>query len=118
MPRSNPYAGNTVRFDYVGAKTGTNEYISAMVLNGETVKYYGRLKNVSDAGMESGTLTLTLPVRVDAESGDRLFVFHEQCNGDYKTDYASDLHELPLSSTGVSTPQLRINTETGEWEVF
>lgn len=111
------YAGNTVRFDYVGAKTGTNEYISAMVLNGETVKYYGRLKNVSDAGMESGTLTLTIPVRVDAESGDRLFVFHEQCNGDYKTDYASDLHEFPLSSAGVSTPQLRINTETGEWEV-
>ena len=55
-----PIAPNVVlrAFDYVGAKTGTNEYISAMVLNGETVKYYGRLKNVSDAGLDSGTLTL------------------------------------------------------------
>lgn len=94
------YSENTVRFDYKGAKTGANEYISAMVINGETVKYYGRLKNVSETGMESGNLTLTLPVAVDVEKGDRLFVFNEQCNGDCKTDYASDLLELPLKSVG------------------
>ena len=72
------HSGNSVRFDYKGAKTGANEYISAMVINGETVKYYGRLKNVSETGMESGNLTLTLPVAVDVEKGDRLFVFNEQ----------------------------------------
>ena len=69
------YSENTVRFDYKGAKTGANEYISAMVINGETVKYYGRLKNVSETGMESGNLTLTLPVAVDVEKGDRLVCF-------------------------------------------
>ena len=111
------YSENTVRFDYKGAKTGANEYISAMVINGETVKYYGRLKNASETGMESGILTLTLPVAVDVEKGDRLFVFNEQCNGDCKTDYASDLLELPLKSAGSNTPRLRINAETGEWEV-
>ena len=111
------YSENIVRFDYKGAKTGANEYISAMVINGETVKYYGRLKNVSETGMESGNLTLTLPVAVDVEKGDRLFVFNEQCNGDCKTDYASDLLELPLKSAGSNTPRLRINAETGEWEV-
>ena len=111
------YSENTVRFDYKGAKTGANEYISAMVINGETVKYYGRLKNVSETGMESGNLTLTLPVAVDVEKGDRLFVFNEQCNGDYKTDYASDLLELPLKSVGSNTPRLRINAESNEWEV-
>ena len=111
------HSGNSVRFDYKGAKTGANEYISAMVINGETVKYYGRLKNVSETGMESGNLTLTLPVAVDVEKGDRLFVFNEQCNGDCKTDYASDLLELPLKSVGSNTPRLRINAETGEWEV-
>ena len=111
------YSENTVRFDYKGAKTGANEYISAMVINGETVKYYGRLKNASETGMESGNLTLTLPVAVDVEKGDRLFVFNEQCNGDCKTDYASDLLELPLKSVGSNTPRLRINAETGEWEV-
>ena len=111
------YSENTVRFDYKGAKTGANEYISAMVINGETVKYYGRLKNVSETGMESGNLTLTLPVAVDVEKGDRLFVFNEQCNGDCKTDYASDLLELPLKSVGSNTPRLRINAESNEWEV-
>lgn len=88
-----------------------------MVINGETVKYYGRLKNVSETGMESGILTLTLPVAVDVEKGDRLFVFNEQCNGDCKTDYASDLLELPLKSVGSNTPRLRINAESNEWEV-
>ena len=111
------YSENTVRFDYKGAKTGANEYISAMVINGETVKYYGRLKNVSETGMESGNLTLTLPVAVDVEKGDRLFVFNEQCNGDCKTDYASDLLELPLKSAGSNTLRLRINAESNEWEV-
>ena len=111
------YSENTVRFDYKGAKTGANEYISAMVINGETVKYYGRLKNVSETGMENGNLTLTLPVAVDVEKGDRLFVFNEQCNGDRKTDYASDLLELPLKSVGSNTPRLRINAESNEWEV-
>ena len=111
------HSGNSVRFDYKGAKTGANEYISAMVINGETVKYYGRLKNVSETGMESGILTLTLPVAVDVEKGDRLFVFNEQCNGDCKTDYASDLLELPLKSVGSNTPRLRINAESNEWEV-
>ena len=111
------YSENTVCFDYKGAKTGANEYISAMVINGETIKYYGRLKNVSETGMESGNLTLTLPVAVDVEKGDRLFVFNEQCNGDCKTDYASDLLELPLKSVGSNTPRLRINAESNEWEV-
>ena len=111
------HSGNSVRFDYKGAKTGANEYISAMVINGETVKYYGRLKNVSETGMENGNLTLTLPVAVDVEKGDRLFVFNEQCNGDCKTDYASDLLELPLKSAGSNTPRLRINAESNEWEV-
>ena len=111
------YSENTVRFDYKGAKTGANEYISAMVINGETIKYYGRLKNVSETGMESGNLTLTLPVAVDVEKGDRLFVFNEQCNGDCKTDYASELLELPLKSVGSNTPRLRINAESNEWEV-
>ena len=111
------YSENIVRFDYKGAKTGANEYISAMVINGETIKYYGRLKNVSETGMESGILTLTLPVAVDVEKGDRLFVFNEQCNGDCKTDYASDLLELPLKSVGSNTPRLRINAVSNEWEV-
>ncbi len=114
LARLKSYAGNIVQFDHEEAKTGDHEYISAMVLNGETVKYYGRLKNIGDADAESGTMTLTLPINVDAESGDRLFVFNEQCNGDGKTDYASDLCELALRAAGAVTPRLRIGTATGD----
>lgn len=111
------YDGDDHKLTVEEAKTGDHEYNSAMVLNGETVKYYGRLKNIGDADAESGTMTLTLPINVDAESGDRLFVFNEQCNGDGKTDYASDLCELALRAAGAVTPRLRIGTATGEWEV-
>ena len=106
--------GGIIEFDYELAKTGNNEFISAMVVNGDTVKYYGRIKNVND---ESGTLSLSIPSTVNANNGDRLFVFNEQCNGDYKTDYASPLRELSLENSSSNMPLLQINSVTNEWEV-
>ena len=85
-----------------------------MVVNGDAVKYYGRIKNVND---ESGTLSLSVPSTVNANNGDRLFVFNEQCNGDYKTDYASPLRELSLENSSSNMPLLQINSVTNEWEV-
>ena len=107
-------SGSTIQFDYDLAKTGNKEFISAMVVNGDTVKYYGRIKNVN---VESGTLSLSIPSTVDANNGDRLFVFNEQCNGDYKTDYASPLRELSLENSSSNMPLLQINSVTNEWEV-
>ena len=107
-------SGDIIEFDYELAKTGNKEFISAMVVNGDTVKYYGRIKNVND---ESGTLSLSIPSTVDANNGDRLFVFNEQCNGDYKTDYASPLRELSLGNSSSNMPLLQINSVTNEWEV-
>ena len=107
-------SGGIIEFDYELAKTGNNEFISAMVVNGDTVKYYGRIKNVND---ESGTLSLSIPSTVNANNGDRLFVFNEQCNGDYKTDYASSLRELSLENSSSNMPLLQINSVTNEWEV-
>ena len=107
-------SGDIIEFDYELAKTGNKEFISAMVVNGDTVKYYGRIKNVND---ESGTLSLSIPSTVDANNGDRLFVFNEQCNGDYKTDYASPLRELSLENSSSNMPLLQINSVTNEWEV-
>ena len=107
-------SGGIIEFDYELAKTGNNEFISAMVVNGDTVKYYGRIKNVND---ESGTLSLSIPSTVNANNGDRLFVFNEQCNGDYKTDYASPLRELSLENSSSNMPLLQINSVTNEWEV-
>ena len=107
-------SGDIIEFDYDLAKTGNKEFISAMVVNGDTVKYYGRIKNVND---ESGTLSLSIPSTVNANNGDRLFVFNEQCNGDYKTDYASPLRELSLENSSSNMPLLQINSVTNEWEV-
>ena len=83
-------SNNTVTVSYSGAKTGNNEYISAIIKNGSTVKYYGRLGLAS----ESGTATVTLPDDFNAANGDVLYIFNEQYNGDYKTDYASELIEI------------------------
>ena len=107
-------SGDIIEFDYDLAKTGNKEFISAMVVNGDAVKYYGRIKNVND---ERGTLSLSVPSTVNANNGDRLFVFNEQCNGDYKTDYASPLRELSLENSSSNTPLLQINSVTNEWEV-
>ena len=107
-------SGDIIEFDYDLAKTGNKEFISAMVVNGDAVKYYGRIKNVND---ESGTLSLSVPSTVNANNGDRLFVFNEQCNGDYKTDYASPLWELSLENSSSNMPLLQINSVTNEWEV-
>ena len=107
-------SGDIIEFDYELAKTGNKEFISAMVVNGDTVKYYGRIKNVND---ESGTLSLSIPSTVNVNNGDRLFAFNEQCNGDYKTDYASPLRELSLENSSSNMPLLQINSVTNEWEV-
>ncbi len=61
----------------------------------DEVKYYGRLKNVTDSSDASGTVTLTRPT---LESGDTLYLFNEQYNGDYKTDYASELKAVTIPS--------------------
>ena len=44
-------------------------------------------------------------------------MFNEQCNGDYKTDYASPLRELSLENSSSNMPLLQINSVTNEWEV-
>ena len=49
----------------------------------------------------SGTASLTLPAGVTVGDTGKLYVFNEQCNGDYKTDYASQLIEVEVDPTAV-----------------
>ena len=95
--------GGTIKIDYTGAKTGANEYISAMIIDGNTdpVYYYGR--SMVPLSTENGTAELAVPAGL-AEGEYSLAVFSEQYNGDYKTDYASN-------STYIS---LTIEKKTGE----
>lgn len=85
--------GEKITITYSGAKTGSNEYVSAMIVdeNGD-VLYYGRIAKNSDRGRD----TITIPSEM-APGNYTLKVFNEQCNEDYKTDYASDFVDIPLT---------------------
>lgn len=93
----NCVAGKTIKIDYSGAQTGTDEYISAMIVDEEgNVLYYGNLVNNNEEGVTEGTADLRLPAELPVGSY-TLKVFNEQLNGDYKTDYSSQLIDIPLT---------------------
>ena len=123
--------GDVWTVNYSGAKTGDNEYISAVIVDGDgAVTYYGRLCKA-----ESGdNNTVTVDVSGKMNDGDKLYVFNEQVNGDKKTDYASDLQdvtELFRYKTGDTilygnypqsevpeTDALKAAAETSAWRSF
>ena len=109
-------SGNTVTFFYSGAQTGTNEYISAVIEDNGEITHYGRILQLN--GTEngaSGKASLTLPDGVTLNDTVKLYVFNEQCNGDYKTDYASAFQDISLAVTlpKEATPQASF-TATGD----
>lgn len=75
------------------------------------MQYYGR---IAKATTEEGEISLTIPDTL-AEGTYTLNVFNEQCNGDYKTDYASAFETFTLTvditaptlSAGSATPRQR-----------
>ena len=101
-------SGNTVTFFYSGAQTGTNEYISAVIEDNGEITHYGRILQLNGtANGASGKASLTLPDGVTLNDTVKLYVFNEQCNGDYKTDYASAFQDISLAVTlpKEATPQ-------------
>ncbi|MCD7864241.1 MAG: DUF6273 domain-containing protein [Lachnospiraceae bacterium] len=89
----------SVTISYLGAQTGDNEYISALITDSSgAVTYYGRLKNLADSSDAGGTVEIDLS-GITMGSGDTLYIFNEQYNGDYKTDYASALKEITIPTT-------------------
>ena len=89
--------GNSLNIGYKGAVAGTNEYVSAVIINYEgTITYYGRLGFASADANASVTVNLGNMLG----EGDKLYVFNEQCNGDNKTDYASALKEVVIPPVG------------------
>ena len=87
--------GDTVKIRYTGAKTGTNEYVSALIAPySGNITYYGR----SNAPLTEtdGTAELTIPAGF-APGTYTLLVFNEQYNGDYNTDYASNFTDIALT---------------------
>lgn len=75
--------GSTVTVNYSDAAAGNTSYVSGMILNNGTVKYYGRLaKNAA-----SGSVIFPASYLSD---GDTFYLFSEKSSGRYDTDYASE----------------------------
>ena len=102
------YSGWTVEVTYSGAQTGSNEYVSAMLVDGsDSVLYYGRVANNS----ANGKVSITIPDGL-AAGNYTLKVFSEQYNGDKMTDYASAFKDIPLTVTDATPPTLAAGDAT------
>ena len=103
----------TATFTYSGAKEGSNEYVSAMIVDSSgSVLYYGRVAQ----NRASGTANITIPSGLTPGSY-TLKVFSEQYNGDKKTDYASNFVNIPLTVNADTTaPTLTAGTATRDSE--
>mgnify|MGYP004675674529 CR=1 FL=1 len=77
--------------DYTGAQTGENEYISGHISD-RGLTHYGRLAKVTDG---SGTVKIAKSSIPDGF----LYVYNEQYNGDYRTDYAGGVRPIDLYNT-------------------
>ena len=93
--------GGSVTLNFSGARTGQNEYISAIIKGESGATYYGRIMKPTATDRQ---LSFTLPH--DLASGNyKLHVFSEQCNGDYQTDYASQFQTVALTVEEAATEQ-------------
>ena len=84
---------DTVTLHYTGATAGINEYISVILADNSGAQYYGR---VAQPTVENGTVEIKIPSGL-APGSYTLKVFSEQCNGEKKTDYASDFVDIDLT---------------------
>ena len=93
-----------VKLTYTGAVTGANEYVSVMIEDTEgTILYYGNIvDNSSSDAADSGKALLNVPA--DLTPGNyTVKVFSEQCNGDFKTDLASNIVTLDITISKYKT---------------
>lgn len=92
-----------VKLKYKGAKSGENEYISAIIEDTEgNILYYGNIAGNAADGADSGKAAINVPA--DLTPGNyKLLVFSEQCNGDFKTDLASNIVTLDITISKYKT---------------
>lgn len=108
---------DTITFSYSGAQTGTNEYISVVIVDNGAITHYGRILQLGGTtNGESGTASLTLPAGVTLGDTTKLYVFNEQYNGDKMTDYASPLRDIGSPTVDTTAPTLSNGSATRDSE--
>ena len=93
--------GEKLKINYVNAKYGENEYLSAAVINNGNLKKYERILNVDSEAKSNGMAELDLS-KLNISEGDRLYVFSEQDKGEDKTACMSDLRGISVNAEGAS----------------
>lgn len=100
---------NTVTVTYKNAKTGENEYISAVIIENGELTHYGRMLQLDgETNAASGTASFTLPDGVMLSDTVKLYVFNEQYRGEAEdannlTDYGSRFIEVLLEAVAPVT---------------
>ena len=114
-------SSGTIGFSYSDAQTGTNEYISVVIVDNGAITHYGRILQLDGTtNGASGTASLTLPAGVTLDDDTKLYVFNEQYNGGEnddtkRTDYGSALIEVnPTVDTTAPTLSGGSATRTSE----
>lgn len=109
--------GDAATITYSGAKTGNDEYISAIIQNNSTKEYthYGKLKKLSDSQDAAGELNLDLG-DVVFTSNETLYVLNEQCNSDERTDYANEpvAVDFPKNAYVITNQLTNMTTDSTE----
>ena len=102
-------SGSSASIDYTGAKTGENEYLSAIIEDQGSVIYYGRILQLDGTTHgSSGSATINIPSGITLDADTTLKIFNEQYNSDASespilTDYSSALKSATLPADIPST---------------
>ena len=92
-------SGTNLLFRYADATTGTNQYVSCVLLDElGAVKYYGKLADSSSVGRGN----LNVPLSGVSDGIYTLKIFSEQANGDMYTDFASTPIAMTVTVSGGS----------------
>ncbi len=98
--------GEKVEVKYENAKSGTDEYISAMIADGSgNILYYGQVSACGTAAEENGTAEITVPADL-AEGDYTIRIFNEKYAGPGQTGYASDMKGIDIKVTDTIPPAL------------
>lgn len=82
-----------IEIHYSGAQTGNNEYVSAILADDKgSLRHYGHIAQNS----ASGNASVKMPDGL-TDGSYTLKVFSQQCNGAYKTDYASNFADVQIT---------------------
>lgn len=88
--------GSTLTFGYRNATTGTNQFVSCVLLSGGEVAYYGKLADSST----NASGNLNIPLAGVANGTYTLQIFSEEANGQSYTDFCSEPVTMTLEVNG------------------